>query len=101
MEHKELAVRCFNMTWDLIDKENRTDGEVLSMIHLAHISRYHWGEIVTPIEWSRGEWQISRVYESGLGDLVLAFAYESIARAFSNLSDDINKKVALEKARTK
>ena len=33
VEYKELAVRCFNMTWDLIDKENRTDGEVLSMIH--------------------------------------------------------------------
>lgn len=40
------------MTWDLIDKENRADGEVLSMIHLAYTSRNHWGEIVTPIEWS-------------------------------------------------
>jgi hypothetical protein len=35
------------MTWDLIDNENRTDGEVLCMIHLAHTSGYHWGEKCT------------------------------------------------------
>lgn len=119
MEHRELAVKCFNKTWDLIDKENKTDDEILNMIHMAHTSRYHWGEIGTPLEFSRGEWQISRVYalaglgesalyhgkhalryclENGIGDFDLAFAYESIARAYSVLHDELKKQSALEKA---
>jgi len=32
------------------------------MIHAAHASRFHWGEIGKPINLGRGEWQISRVY---------------------------------------
>ena len=74
------------------------------MIHTAHASRYHWGQIGTPVEFQRGEWQISRVYAvlgrsepalyharrclgickaSELGDFDVAFAYEAMARAYS------------------
>ena len=102
--HKKFAVDLFNQTWRLLDKEDRTPKEADTMIHAAHASRYHWGEIGTPLELERGEWQISRVY-AVLGhpqaalyhaqrclDLCqaneirafdLAFAYEALARAYA------------------
>lgn len=119
IEQKKEAIKCFNATWDLIDKQDRTAEENLKMIHMAHASRYHWGEIGTPLEFSRGEWQISRVYclvnhgESALfhgkhalkycldhqiGDFDLAFAYETLARANAVMSDDIKTKYYIEKA---
>ena len=78
------------------------------MIHAAHASRYHWGEIGTPLEFERGEWQISRVYATlnrpeaalyhaqrcldlcqanEIGDFDLAFAYEALARAYATAGD--------------
>ena len=48
--HKKFAVELFNRTWDLLDKEDRTQEEADTMIHAAHASRYHWGEIGTPFE---------------------------------------------------
>ena len=32
------------------------------MLHAAHASRFHWGEVGEPVNFARGEWQISRVY---------------------------------------
>ena len=32
------------------------------MIHAAHASRYHWGEVGDDVNLARGEWQCSRVY---------------------------------------
>lgn len=119
MEHKKIAVDCFNGTWDLIDKADRDEADTLKMIHMAHASRYHWGEIGTPLQWSRGEWQISRVYalagmgesalyhgkhalkyclENSIGDFDLAFAYEAIARAYSVLANDAEKQTYKLKA---
>ena len=112
--HKKFAVDCFNGTWGLLDKTNRTPEEDYKMIHIAHASRYHWGEIGTPLEFARGDWQISRVYavlslgeialkygktslnhclENEIGDFDLAFAYEALLRASAVLGD----KVSLEK----
>jgi hypothetical protein len=100
--HRKSAVNCFNMVWGLLDKKSRTQEEEDTMVHAAHASRYHWGEIGTPLEFERGEWQISRVYavlgraqqaiyharrcleictENDIGDFDLAFAYEAMARA--------------------
>ena len=32
------------------------------MIHAAHASRYHWGEVGDDVHLARGEWQCARVY---------------------------------------
>lgn len=101
--HRKIAVNCFNRVWELLDNKSRNTREENEMIHAAHASRYHWGEIGTPLEWERGEWQISRVYatlkraepalyhaqncleictENKIGDFDLAFAYEAMARAY-------------------
>jgi hypothetical protein len=101
-EHRKFAVESFNLTWSLLDKKDRTREDDDRMIHAAHASRFHWGEIGTPLEFERGEWQISRVYsvlkrsepaiyhakrcleickEHNIGDFDIAFAYEAMARA--------------------
>lgn len=118
--HKEEAVKCFNATWDLIDKPDRTHEDDLNMIHMAHASRYHWGQIGTALEFTRGEWQISRVYallgmgesalfhakealrlclDNRIGDFDLAFGYEAMARAYSVLGNQDAKAIFIEKAR--
>jgi hypothetical protein len=119
--HKKFAVDCFNGTWDLLDKNDRTDEENFMMIRMAHASRYHWGEIGSPLQFARGDWQISRVYavlgmgrmaydyaktsldhcmENDIGDFDLAFAYEALLRASMILDNpaDIKKfkKLALD-----
>ena len=101
-DHRKFAVNCFNLTWSLLDKKNRTKEEDDKMVHTAHASCYHWGEIGTPLEFERGEWQISRVYsvlergepalyhakrcleickENNIEDFDIGFAYEAMARA--------------------
>ena len=106
--HRNFAVECFNGTWDLIEKPNRTPEDNTRMIHMAHASRYHWGEIGNELNFARGDWQISRVYsilgeghnalkyalsclhtckENSFGDFDLAFAYEAATRAYAVLGD--------------
>jgi hypothetical protein len=106
--HRKFAVDLFNRAWDLLDQEDRTPEEADTMIHAAHASRFHWGEIGTPLEYARGEWQISRVYAvldrpqaalyhaqrcldlcqaNEIGDFDLAFAYEALARAYAVAGD--------------
>lgn len=102
--HKKFAVNAFNLVWNLLDKEERTREEEDKMVHAAHASRFHWGEIGTAVEFERGEWQISRVYsvlnkpqsalrhakrcleickENNIKDFDIAFAYEAMARAYA------------------
>jgi hypothetical protein len=100
--HRKSAVELFNLVWTLLDKKERTKEENDKMVHAAHASRYHWGEVGTALEIERGEWQVSRVYsvlkrpqpalyhaercleickEHKIGDFDIAFAYEAMARA--------------------
>jgi len=102
MDEKRLAKDLFNHVWALLEKEGRTAAEDDEMVHAAHASRYHWGNVGEPVNLARGEWQCSRVYsvlgrpepalwhgrrsldlcdEHGLGDFDLAYAYEALARA--------------------
>jgi tetratricopeptide (TPR) repeat protein len=104
-----LAAQLFNETWRLLERGGRTRDDD-RMIHAAHASRYHWGQVLTatPANLARGEWLISRVYavlgraepalfharrvlnvcqENGIGDFDLAFAYEALARASAVAGD--------------
>ena len=104
--HRQLAVSLFNHVWKLIEKPERTREENDEMIHAAHASRWHWGLVGTPVNFARGEWQISRVYAvlargeaalvhalrslelcqaHGIGGFDLAYAYEALARAWATL----------------
>jgi len=111
--HRQLAVDCFDKTWDFIDYRVRTNEENIEMIHNAHTSLFHWMQIGEPINFARGEWQVSRVYnllgmgesallhgkrsleiclEHSIGDFDLTFGYETVARAYKNLGDSVKQK---------
>jgi len=100
--HRKSAADCFNLVWSLLEKEDRSREEDDKMVHAAHASRFHWGEIGTALELERGEWQISRVYsvlnrpqaalyhaqrcleictKNKIEDFDIAFAHEAMARA--------------------
>jgi hypothetical protein len=119
--HRKLGVDLFNHVWSLLDKLDRSREEDDEMIHSAHASRYHWGQVGEPVNFARGEWQISRVYavlnrpepalfhairsldictENNIGDFDLAFAYEAVARACAVAGDRdrVDEYVALGKA---
>jgi hypothetical protein len=117
---RQLAVDLFNYVWNLLDKPDRTTEENDQMLHAAHASRYHWGNVGEPVNFARGEWQISRVYSilkraepaqfhaqrslaiciaNNIGDFDLAFAYEALARAAMIAGDEEETHRYLELAR--
>ena len=78
------------------------------MLHAAHASRYHWGNVGEPVNLARGEWLCSRVYAvlaagavglacpslpgaadrtGGGEDWDVAAAYEALARAYATRGD--------------
>lgn len=102
IDHRPIAVRLFNETWDLMEKKDRTRDEDSQMLEKAYASLYHWRQIGTKLNLARGYWQVSLVHAilghgdaayfygisgaelceaEGIGDFDLAFAYESVARA--------------------
>lgn len=102
-DHRKLSADSFNRTWELLDKEKRSQEEDERMISFAHASLAHWRmrEDCTDQNLSIGYWQISRVYAvlgdgenaKRYGELCLAvsgkeppfylgYAHEALARAF-------------------
>lgn len=107
-DQRQLAIDLFNGVWRLLEKEGRTADDDDQMLHMAHASRYHWGEVGAPVNRSRGELQCSRVYAvlgraepalyharrsleicraHDIGDWDLAYAYEALARASAVAGD--------------
>lgn len=105
---RKLAADLFNHTWTLLEKPDRTQAEDDEMIHSAHASRFHWGEVGEPVNLARGEWQCARVYSvlgraepalfharrcleinvaNGIEDFDIAAAYEALARAHLTAGD--------------
>jgi hypothetical protein len=105
---RTLAVDLFNHVWTLLENPNRTPEQDDEMVHAAHASRYHWGEVGEPVNLARGEWQCSRVYAvlgraepalwharrcvaineaNGIADWDIASAYEATARAYLTAGD--------------
>jgi DNA-binding transcriptional MerR regulator len=117
---RALAVELFNHVWTLFETPDRTPPQDDEMLHAAHASRYHWGEVGEPLNLARGEWQCSRVYavlgraepamwharrclalceEHGIADFDIAFAWEAIARAARVAGDHAEADAALARAR--
>ena len=118
--HKKFAIDTFNLTWQLLDKTDRTEEDDERMIHAAHASRFHWGEVGTAVHAERGEWQISRVYsvlnrpelalhhaqrclaicqEHGIKDFDIAFAHEAMARAYAVAEDSAQCEMHIQLAK--
>lgn len=107
--HRQFAKDCYNGTWALMEKANRTPEETHKMIAMTYASLYHWSEIGTALNLARGHWQISRVWAiigegqnalkhgmvclnlCELNDLPvfdLAYAHEALARAAAIMGDE-------------
>jgi hypothetical protein len=118
--HRRLAAELFNRVWSLLEQPDRDHAADDTMLHAAHASRYHWGEVGAPVNLARGEWQVSRVYAvlgraepalhharrcleiceaHGIGDFDLAFAYEALARASAVAGQDRERDQYVEVAR--
>jgi tetratricopeptide (TPR) repeat protein len=117
--HFKTAKRCFNETWDYLDKKNRDQDDEQQMLNLTHASRYHWSFVGDASNLAVGDWQISRAYaalgqhqlalrfarssleicqENNLSELLIS-AYEGMARALAIGKDHKAAKEYLIKAR--
>ncbi len=115
---RRLAARLFNRVWELLEHTDRNVTDDDEMLHAAHASRHHWGQVGEPVHWARGEWQCSRVYatlgraepalhhgrrclelseEHDLSGFDIGCAHEAIARAakLAGLDDYVAKHAAL------
>lgn len=107
-DERRLAATLFNHTWTLLEKPDRSPSEDDEMIHATHASRHHWGRVGGPVNWARGEWQVSRVYAvlgraepalvhgrrclelaeaHDLGPFDVACGHEALARAYRVAGD--------------
>ena len=105
---RALAVGLFNHVWTLLETADRSVERDDEMVHAAHASRYHWGEVGEPRNLAIGEWQCSRVYavlgrgepalhharrcleiaeQHELDRWLVASAYEALARASAVAGD--------------
>jgi len=117
---RQVAVDLFNHVWTLLETPDRTPMQDDEMLHAAHASRHHWGNVGKPVNLARGEWQCSRVYavlgrpepalwhgrrcvalceEHGIADFDIAFGWEAIARAQSVAGDRLAAAEAMDRAR--
>jgi hypothetical protein len=118
---RQLAAGLFNETWRLLGLPKRRPEQDDEMLHAAHASRYHWGNVGEPKTWARGEWLCARVYVvlkrpssaiwhahrclelltefGGAEDWDEAAAYEGLARAYKLAGNKKQKDEWLAKAR--
>ncbi|MGZ8475911.1 MAG: MerR family DNA-binding transcriptional regulator [Candidatus Limnocylindria bacterium] len=119
-DRRQLAVDLFNHVWTLLERTDRSAVDDDEMLHAAHASCFHWGQVGEPVNRVRGEWQCSRVYatlgraepalwharrslalceEYGIADFDLAFAHEAIARALRLDGDRAGADASVARAR--
>lgn len=112
MDHRQLAVEANNSTWEILGKPYAeiTPAEADEMTHRAYAAAYHWARATeaTPANAARASWLLSRVWvvqsngalslwharaclaaceSANLADFDLAYAYESLARAFACIGE--------------
>jgi tetratricopeptide (TPR) repeat protein len=101
--HRYFSAQCFNQTWELIKKPDRTPEDDEAMISLSHASHYHWTqrEDYNPTNRSIALWQLAHIYtllgrldqariytnlcmqasrEEGVEAVFEGYAYEALAR---------------------
>jgi hypothetical protein len=104
--HRYFAASCFNRVWDLIEKKGRTNKDEQMMVALSQASIFHWSQRpdCDDEKMSIGYWQASRVqslignpieaarlgeiclsYSRSLPAFFLAYAHETLARAYKQM----------------
>ncbi|MEZ5357690.1 MAG: hypothetical protein R3F48_02585 [Candidatus Zixiibacteriota bacterium] len=119
--HKYFSAHCFNLSWELIDKKNRTPQEDEEMIRTNQVSLWHWTKRpdCTEKHLSIGYWQSARIYaiinqpdnarrygkmcleySANQAPFFKAYAYEALARAEMIAGNSSQMNTYLEQART-
>jgi hypothetical protein len=75
-----FAVELNNLTWDLLEKRNRTADETERMLHAAHASVHHWLAVGNDLHRLRGMVLLANVYAgAGLAEGALRYAEHALA----------------------
>jgi len=108
--HHYLGIEMNIQTWNLLQKQNRSEEDNIRMINFALASQYHWYKSPDwkPVNAQRGFWLISHVFavigmgedalkyaekcfeltqEQSLKDFDLAYSYEALYRAYFCLNN--------------
>lgn len=116
LTHRQIAVEQFNRTWELLDKQPRSDEEKAEILTAAFASRYHWRQVGDAKNFSVSDWQISRVAAvlgypdlaeeygkrslhvaslAGLAPFYVGYAHEALARAarMAGNRDDVTEQL--------
>ena len=79
-EERQVAVDLFNHVWELLETPDRSTEQDDRMVHAAHASRFHWGNVGDADNLTAGEWQCSRVYAVlGRGEPAVHHAARALA----------------------
>jgi hypothetical protein len=120
MDHKLLAIECFNNIWKILDNPTPTKDEISNAIRLAHTSTWHWAQVGTALHQQRGEWICARVYtqygmyesalyhadrcmtlaiDNDLKDFDFAYAFEAFARIYALMKNTSLATAYMDKAK--
>lgn len=118
--HRRFAVDLFNHTWDLLEREERSEDENLEMLAAALASLHHWRQVGEPKNLSVSDWQVARVLavldhpeaamrfgarslrlaeEHELGPFYAGYGHEALARAAAVAGDAAGRDRHLAEAR--
>lgn len=119
-DERRLAGELFNLVWELLERPGRTRAEDDRMLHAAHASRYHWGQVGGAEQLAVGEWQCARVYSvlgraepalhharrcaeiaaaADVPDWLVASSHEALSRAYALAGDRAAAAAELARAR--
>jgi hypothetical protein len=119
--HKYYSAACFNSTWELLEKKDRTGEDDERMVQLTFASLWHWTQRpdCNPTKMSIGYWQVARVMavlqradearrygelslaaaqQGGSDPFYLGYAHEALARAEALSGRDAPKTAHLAEA---
>jgi uncharacterized protein YndB with AHSA1/START domain len=80
--HRSQGIQCFNATWDLLGRTDRTPSEDEDMLRTVYASAYHWARAAGrgPENEARALYIQSKVWRAlGNGDQALAYADRCLA----------------------
>ncbi len=117
--HRYFSVYCFNHTWDLLDKTDRSAEDDEAMVQSCLASLWHWNQRPDCTDQNRsiGTWQAARVYavlklpeiarryaqmaldfSIGQPPFYQAYAYEALARAEAAAGNHSQAEWCIEKS---
>ena len=118
--HRQFAAALFNLSWELLERADRTPQEDDDLLAAVFASRFHWSQVGTAENAAIGDLHVARVcaelghaelavrfaakglattHAEGWQDFKLASAHETMARALAAAGEEAGRDDHIEKAR--